>query len=37
MALAEAVENGRVKTGSKVMMVGGASGFSVGVIIMVVL
>jgi 3-oxoacyl-(acyl-carrier-protein) synthase III len=35
MALAEAVENGRVKRGSKVMMVGGASGFSVGVVMVV--
>jgi 3-oxoacyl-(acyl-carrier-protein) synthase III len=35
MALADAVEEGRVKTGSKVMLVGGASGFSVGVVMVV--
>lgn len=35
MALAEAVEEGRVKQDSKIMLVGGASGFSVGVIMLV--
>lgn len=35
MALADAVEEGRVKRGSKIMLVGGASGFSVGVILLV--
>jgi len=35
IAFAEAVEQGRVRTGSKVMLVGGASGFSVGIITMV--
>lgn len=35
IALADAVEEGRVGAGSKVMMVGGASGFSVGVVMVV--
>jgi len=35
MALADAVEEGRVKRDSKIMLVGGASGFSVGVIMVV--
>lgn len=35
LALADAVKEGRVKQGSKVMLVGGASGFSVGVITVV--
>jgi len=35
MALADAVEEGRVGRDSKIMLVGGASGFSVGVILLV--
>ncbi len=35
MALADAVEEGRVSEGSKVMLVGGASGFSVGIVMLV--
>lgn len=35
MALADAVEEGRAKAGNKVMLVGGASGFSVGVVTVV--
>ena len=36
IAFADAVEEGRIQEGSNVMMVGGASGFSVGIIMLVV-
>jgi 3-oxoacyl-[acyl-carrier-protein] synthase-3 len=35
LALADALEEGKVKPGSKIMLVGGASGFSVGIITVV--
>jgi 3-oxoacyl-[acyl-carrier-protein] synthase-3 len=35
LALADALEEGKVKSGSKIMLVGGASGFSVGIITVV--
>jgi 3-oxoacyl-[acyl-carrier-protein] synthase-3 len=35
LALADAIEEGRVKSGSKIVLAGGASGFSVGIITLV--
>lgn len=35
LALADAIEEGKVRQGSKIMLVGGASGFSVGIITLV--